>query len=145
MSKLTITAENANHIRQWLDSRGGIAVWRSQDLSRAGEEVWTPATTPDGRPAQEAGEPRWDLVFERIVSDPADVIVSVDREVKRFHVGTKRGSGLSWVVTDAGTRRIKREVEKAGKGAYYVFDYGDYKNAVIMVPDRQVSLSEYVD
>jgi len=46
-------------------------------------------------------------------------------------------------VTDGGTRRIRAEVEKAGDGAYHEFDYDDYKNAVIMAPEKEMSLSAY--
>ena len=70
--------------------------------------------------------------------------VSFDKEVKRFHVAVRLGSqGMSYKVTDGGTRRIRAEVEKAGDGAYYTFDYDDYKNAAIMAPEKEMSLSAY--
>ena len=55
-------------------------------------------------------------------------------EVKRFHVGVRMGSnGLALKVTDGGSRRIRREVSKAGEGAYYAFDYLT-QDAIILRP-----------
>lgn len=45
--------------------------------------------------------------------------------------------------TDASTRRIRAAVERAGEGAYHVFDYMT-QEAVIMRPTRQVPIAEYV-
>ena len=42
-------------------------------------------------------------------------------EVKRFHVAVRLGSqGFSLKVSDGGSRRIRREVAKAGAGAFFV-------------------------
>jgi len=55
-------------------------------------------------------------------------------EVKRFRVGLRMGSqGFLIKVTDGGSRRIRREVSKAGEGAFFVFDYSE-QSAVIMKP-----------
>ena len=59
-----------------------------------------------------------------------------DIEVKRFRVGVRWGSqGFTLKVTDGGSRRIRREVSKAGDGAYHVFDYMT-QEAVIMKPAK---------
>ena len=59
-----------------------------------------------------------------------------DIEVKRFRVGVRWGSqGFMLKVTDGGTRRIWKEVSKAGEGAYYRFDYMT-QEAVIMKPAK---------
>jgi hypothetical protein len=45
-------------------------------------------------------------------------------EVKRFHVAVRiGGQGFCLKVTDGGTRRIWRELAKAGTGSFYEFDY----------------------
>jgi ribosomal protein S6 len=132
------TIENAPRFWDWIQNRGGIAVWRSINLSNPGASWSTPADRQD-KPTWEAGS-----VPERIVTDPDQVLVSVDREVKRFHVAVRPGSqGLTLKVTDGGSRRIRREVEKAGEGAYHVFDYGDHDNAVIMAPEKTMTLREW--
>ena len=44
-------------------------------------------------------------------------------EVKRFHVATQRGRGLTIELTPGSTRRVWRELAKAGPGHHIVFDY----------------------
>lgn len=84
--------------------------------------------------------------MDRIITDPDDLEVAIDREVKRFHVAVRMGSqGMCLKVTDGGTRRIRKEVAKAGKGAYHVFDYDDWDNAVIMAPEKVVPFTQYVE
>jgi len=134
--------ENAERFLDWIKTRGGIAIWESVSLSNPGASWSTPALT-DGKPTT---KPNWQCANEpvRIITDINDVEVCVDREVKRFHVATRLGSqGLMIKVTDGGSRKIRKEVEKAGKGAYHVFDYGNYENAVIMAPEKTLSLTEW--
>lgn len=142
--KHIVTEENAAKFAEWIEKRGGIAIWRSVNLSNPGASWSSPAFDEAGRPTT---KPTWqcDTHPERIITDPAEVIVSRDKVVKRFHVAVRMGSqGMSLKVTDGGTRRIRAEVEKAGEGAYYVFDYGDEKNAVIMAPDVQMPLTQWL-
>lgn len=125
-------SENAEKFLDWIRTRGGIAVWRSHNLSNPGASWSTPALTegaPTAKPTWEAGNSR-----ERVVTDPSQVLVTWMRELKRFHVAIN-WSGLCAKLTEASSARLRRAVAKAGEGAYYVFDHhGDYKNAVIMVP-----------
>lgn len=134
--------ENAERFLDWIKNRGGIAIWESINLSNPGASWSTPAQT-DGKPTT---KPNWQCANQpaRIVTSTDDVEVAFDKEVKRFHVATRMGSqGLMIKVTDGGSRKIRKEVEKAGKGAYHVFDYGSYENAVIMAPEKTLSLTEW--
>ena len=143
MEKYVVSPDNAQRIAEWLRTRGGIAIWHSIDLSDLGRTMTTPVQNQDGTPA---GKPHWkmDSTPARIITDPAEVWVSKDVEVKRFHVGVRMGGqGLSWKVTDGGSRRIHKEVMKAGEGAYHQFDY-DTQEAVIMKPESQIPLTEYL-
>lgn len=79
----------------------------------------------------------------RIITDPSEIIVVTRREVKRFRVAVRTANGLSIKVTDAGSKRIRREVAKAGPDASYEFDYFS-QEAVIMVPDQKVPIAEYM-
>jgi hypothetical protein len=136
--KLTVTQENATLINEWLKNRGGVAVWESVNLSNPGAEVLTPADRID--------KPSWQVGNKpvRIVTDVADVLVTILKELKRFHVATRMGSqGLSVKVSDGGSRRIRREVSKAGEGATYTFDYGAFDNCVILVPEKTMTLAEF--
>lgn len=134
---LTCTIDNAPRFWDWIQNRGGLAVWQSINMSNPGASWTTPADRVE-KPTWEANDRP-----EKIVTDPDEVVVSVDKEVKRFHVGVRRSNGFMFKVTDGGSRRIRREVEKAGKGAYYIFDYEDYDNAVIIAPDQQMTLREW--
>jgi hypothetical protein len=140
-TKHTIGIENAERIDRWLRERGGIAIWQSINLSNPGASWTTPALTEDGKPypkptRQAANEPT-------IITDPADILVAKDVEVKRFHIAVRLGgNGLQYKVSDGGTRRIRKAVVNAGEGAYYVFDYAA-QEAFIMKPESTVSLGEW--
>lgn len=137
----TVSAENAAKISGWLRNRGGIAVWSSVNLSNPGAGWTTPAFKEDGTPYD---KPTWQAGNEpRVITDPADVVVSFDKEVRRFRIAIRRGSqGLSLKVSDGGTRRIRAAVARAGDGAYYTFDY-ETQEAVIMAPEKTVPLLEW--
>lgn len=109
------TIENASKMLDWIEHRGGIAVWRSVNLSNPGASWSTPALT-DGKPTP---KPTWQAASEpELVTDASNVEVCEDREVKRFRVAVKRGDSLNFVCTDASTRKIRQAVEKAGDGSY---------------------------
>ena len=137
------TAEDAEKIADWLRNRGGIAIWQSIDFSRAGQTLTTPATTTEGTPFPKPTN--WvDPTPACIISDFADVLVSKDVEVKRFHVALRLGgNGMKVKCTDASSRRIREAVDKAGEGASYVFDY-DTQEAVILRPESKVPLLDYL-
>jgi len=143
MERYIIAPGNAPKIAEWLRTRGGIATWKSVDLSDPGFSMTTPVNNADGTPAV---KPHWKLEStpSRIITDPAEVLVSKDVEVKRFHVAIRPGSqGFSFKVTDGSSRRIRAAVEKAGEGAYYEFDYST-QEAVILKPESQVPLTEFL-
>src|SRR5690348_7449879 len=118
-----VTVENAEKISFWLQERGGIAVWRSINLSNPVASWTTPVKNADGT---QVTKPTWEAANEpeRIITDPVEVLVSKDVEVKRFRVGVRAsGNGFSLKVTDGGSRRIRSAVAKAGDGSYNVVDY----------------------
>lgn len=139
--KLEVSPENAPRFIEWLLKRGGIAIWRVIDLSRPGETASTPATTEDGKPMTRPGW-AYDLTPERIITDAKDVNVVTRKEVRRFHVGVERGSGLSFQLTSAASRKVRDAVAKAGAGAAHHFDY-EAQDAIITVPDKTVPLSDW--
>lgn len=133
MEKHVIREADAPRILDWMLHRGGIAVWRSVNLSNPSGQWTTPATT-DGAPTR---RPTWeaDQKPARVIDDPNDVEVMVPREVRRFHVGVRRGTSNPYMLklTDGSTRRLRAAVAKAGDGAWYEFDYYT-QEAVIFVP-----------
>jgi len=126
----------------WLGYRGGVAVWKSIDLSHPELSWSTPAKREDGEPAT---KPTWRAADKphRTITNPEEIVVVTRREVKRFRVAVRVGHGLTINVTDAGSRRIRREVEKAGDDASYEFDYFS-QEAIITVPDQKVPIAEYM-
>jgi hypothetical protein len=141
--KHQVSPENAAKFWDWIQNRGGVAIWRSVNLSNPGASWSTPARTIDN---QLTPRPTWQAENHpsRVITDAADIEVSIDKEVKRFHVAIRRGSqGLSFKCTDASSRRIEREVAKAGEGAYHTFDYLT-QEAVIMKPEKTVPLIEWL-
>jgi len=139
--------ENVGRFLEWLKNRGGIAVWNSVNLSNPAMTWSSPVNDEEGKPfnkkrvSWQAGE------VVRIVTDINDVDVVVSKEVKRFHVAVRKGSnGMSLKVTHGGTRRIEAAKRKAAEkygDAWHEFDFGDYHNAVICVPDKKTPLSEW--
>ena len=118
-------------------------MWNSINLSNPEASWTTPAKKQNGEPT---GKPSWQAANdpERIITDPAEVEVIVPVEVKRFRIGIRLGDqGLSYKVTDGGSRRIRREVAKAREGAYYTFDY-ETQEAVIMKPNERTPLPDYI-
>jgi hypothetical protein len=142
MGPLCCTPENAPSFAEWIATRDGVALWRSVDLSDCHASWSTPLNEKDGTPTP---SPHWKAQKSpRIITQARDIVVVTHEEVKRFRVGVRRGSqGLSYKVTDGGTRRIRAAVDKAGEGAFYEFDYGT-QEAVIKAPTSTTPLDEWM-
>jgi len=138
MYKLTIDVSNAPLHATWITERGGVALWKSLDLSRP-DTIWS-------TPADKTGKPHWaaDNQPYALITDPAEIEVVQYKEVKRFHVALRVGSsGLKIKLTDASNARLNKYLVKAGDGATYAFDYGT-QEAVILVPKDTVSLATWI-
>lgn len=133
--------ENAAKFKAWIATRGGVAIWRSINLSNPGGSWSTPALQPGGQPTT---KPTWqaETTPSRIITDPAEILVTVPREVKRFHVAIRMGDSMNLTLTDGASRRVRREVAKAGDKAWYDLDRYT-QEAVILVPDREVTLDQW--
>ena len=141
MAKITTSGEHAAKLLDWIKNRNGIAVWQSIDLSNPGAQTFTPAIT-DGKPT---GKPHWRFANEpaMVITNPDEVEITKDEEVRRFHIAVRMGSqGFSVKLTDASSRKVEAAVEKAGEGAYYEFDYST-QECVIMKPVSTMPLSQY--
>ena len=130
-------------IIEYMTTRGGIQVGSSLNISNP-QELILPLNDANGvrKTTQTI------LKVDRIITDPAEIVVIVSKEWTRFHVAVQMGrQGLMLKISDGGTRRIQNEIQKAsaaGKVAWYVFDYHDENNAVIMVEDCRKPLTEYM-
>ena len=137
IEKHIVTAENAAAIWSWLTTRGGLAIWRSTNASRRGASWTTPVKAADGRlttkPTPDAAD------TPDIITDPADVLVSVDAEVNRVPVSRDPDGELSKASADA----IYGAVVKAGEGAYFRLE-PDKDDAIIYAPVEQVPITEWL-
>jgi len=145
--------ENADKFAAWIKDRGGVAIWESVNLSDPGKSWSTPATIRKGDCQGQTGDeiipypkPTWQAAdTPKIITDPALIEVYEPKEHKRFHVALRMGAqGLTLKCTDASSARIRREVKKAGEGAYYVFDY-ETQEAVIFATETIGSLKEWIE
>ena len=122
-SKITFGPENEAKAAAWLATRGGIAVWRNVNLSShaIGSETYTPANAETGEPT---GKPSWQVSFDRIVPDPAEVQVEEFAEVARCKV--VRGKyGPPCDPIARGRVKLDALLEQAGEGAWGKFDYSN--------------------
>lgn len=139
-----IVEGNAPQIADWFRTRGGICIWRSINLSNIGASWTTPLVGPDG---QQPGRPNWQAepAPSLIITDPAEVVVDTPLEVKRFHVAVRPGAqGLMLKLTDASSARLRREVEKAGEGAWHEFDYMTQEAVIFQPAGKSVPLTEWM-
>lgn len=144
MYKHDCAIENADAFVDWIKNRGGVAVWNSRNLSNPGRSLSTPNKTKEGEPFP---SPDWQVGSspDLIITDPKEIEVHKDKEVKRFHVAIRQSSnGLMLKCTDASSRRIRKAVEKAGRGAHHTFDYAS-QEAVILVPEVSCSLQDHME
>ncbi len=138
-----ILAANAEQIWKWFQERGGIAIWKSVDMSNPGRSWTTPLRDAEGNPTARQ-DWRMEQTPSLIITDPAEVVVDVPKEVKRFRVAVRAGSqGLTLKCSDASSRRIRRECAKAGQESWHEFDYAR-QEAVIFVPGESMPLPQYI-
>lgn len=133
--KIVITPEFTPKIKDWIKNRGGVAVWKSVDLSDLGKQWFTPADVTE--------KPTWksDDKPERIITSVNDVEVAFDEEKARFKVAYRSSTnGMGYKLTDTSTKKVHEAVKKAGPDAYYVFDYST-QEAVILAPTKKEILS----
>lgn len=140
--------EHAPKLKQWLETRGGIAVWVCQDLGspRIGQETFTPAMHPDGSPAT---SPHWSNGNspDRIVTDPVLVFVRSWTEVGRVKI--RRGPPYLGGVHRRDRDRLDNALAKAGDGAAWIPDYSTRQygspwfTAIIQIPSAPIPLSQF--
>ena len=138
---------NAQLIWHWIQTRGGVAIWESIDLSDLGKSWTTPVNQANGEPAT---SPSWQAANAptRIITDPGEIDVVKTLVVKRFHVGIRMGAqGMTLKLTDGATRRVRAAVAKAAENradneAWHEFDYGT-QEALICVPGEVTPLKDW--
>lgn len=141
-----IKPEHVKLFDQWLRERGGLAMWPSVNLSNLGQSWTTPRLQDNGDPAT---KPNWQAAHEpnRIITDPAEVVVEVPALFKRSHIAIRRSSnGLSTKLTDASARRLDRMLAQAKDkygSVWYEFDYSA-QDVVVYYAAETVPLVEWL-
>ncbi len=126
--KIEISTDNVPAITDWLATRGGVAVWESLDLARAGQRTFTPA---------DCTKPSWHYGNTpiAIITDPADITVCHEALFKAVPVALRR-NGMMLTLTDASQRKVDKIMaacrEKHGD-AFYKRDVLPTANASIGV------------
>ncbi len=136
-SKFTVQCEesNAQKYWDWIQDRGGLAIWESQNLSNPGASWITPATirqgdcegftneSPDANVILPYPQPTWQAGKEpaRLVIDPKQVGVYTAELYKAFRVGLV-GREMSLVLTSGAQRKVDKHMaeckEKHGDSFY---------------------------
>src|ERR1019366_2168301 len=119
-------------------TRGGLAIWRSTKPSRPRASWTTPAKTAYGAPITKPTPDATDTP-ERIITDPADVMVSVDAEANRVPVSRDPDGGLSQASADA----VYAAVVKAGEAAYFRLEQ-DKDEAIIYACVGQTPITDWL-
>lgn len=130
-------------LKSWIESRGGIAVWKSINLSNPGKEIFTPALTEDNKPYP---KPSWEVSNQpyEIIKSLEDIIIIIPKEIKRFKVFTRISSnGLSIRLTDSSSQKVRR-YESGYENSWHEFDY-ENQQAVILIPDKEILAYEYLN
>ena len=128
-------------MREWLEHRGGLAIWECLDLSDPGKTWTTPALSKDGKPTE---KPHWAAgKVLATITDISKVTVTVPKQVRRFHVAIRLGAnGLKVKLTDGASRRVRAALAKAGEDSWHEFDYMT-QDALIFVPGEKVPLKDW--
>lgn len=112
----------APKIREWLATRGGVNVWRNQDLgsSTVGNLAFTPVHDAEGN--RQAGSPHW-----RYGHEPEAVVTEASGFVVQTYIpagivkARTRGYGRMGVHL-ADKARLDSALDKAGPGATWGWD-----------------------
>jgi hypothetical protein len=129
MNTLQVSEENAPKFLEWLRTRGGLSVWVSKDIGGdCGASVTTPYKDANGNVNT---APHWKHTNtpERVITDPADVEVCIDKPVESFEIKFKT-SGHRLVLHAASQRKLGAALARAGENAYYVFGEKDGPNRI---------------
>lgn len=141
--KVECTEENAPKFLKWVRERGGVALWKSVNLSNPSASWTTPATIRKGDCEGQEGDeiipypkPNWQVGAPEVITDAKDIGVYADELYKAIPVALKL-SGMNYVLTDGSNRKVKKLLEdcKALHGDSH------YKKGVL--PDEDHSIGVY--
>jgi len=136
--------EHAHKFADWIANRGGVAVWKSLDLSDPTRSWSTPANTIEGTPIT---KPTWQAsnAPDRIITSADDIDVFESKVVKTLRIAVRVGSqGFTLKLTDASTSKVNEALKKAGSGSFYRFGGWDGKDCEIHAITGTITLAEWL-
>jgi hypothetical protein len=139
MEKLYCSPENAKLFAEWIETRGGIATWKSANLSNLNQSWSTPFLKADG---EKVTKPTWQAFDEasQVTTDINDVIVEIPKEVARVKIALER-SGMKVNLTRASSKRLHDKLASIGDNCWYQFED---KETIIFVAEKQIPLADYL-
>lgn len=152
IDRFVVQEENAHKAAKWLRTRGGIAEWKSHDLSNPGAGCFTPALT-DGKPTP---SPHWRYTGnpKRVITDPNDIAIVESKEVERFKVKLQM-KGHRIELTKRSTNMVLHAMSCYPDGSWHFASTGSGSGSlahglnygedcvVVTVPDKTTPLSEH--
>lgn len=136
---ISVTSDIARQVAEWINKRGGVALWRSVNLSMPDREWITPIDAP--RPSWMAGEQP-----AEVARHIKDVEVKVVRDAKKIRVYLDRKHhGMKILLTAASTKRLRKWLDKFHPSSYR-FEADMFGNpiAVIYRIERTIPLDEFI-
>ena len=142
-------ADNARKFWNWIQTRGGVAKWQSENLSNPSASWSSPATIRRGDyegPQASEGSPDDILPYPKptwqagnnptVVTSPKEIGVFVSKLYKAFPVGLRSGSGFSTVITDAAQRKVDKYLDECNE------KHGDsfYKKGVLDIDGASIGI-----
>lgn len=99
------TVDNAPKFLDWIRNRGGVAVWKSINLSNPGASWSSPANNKDGTPME---KPSWQSTNTPVIfTNPDEIGVATDALFEAFPVALKQ-NGMFLHLTDGSQRRVDK-------------------------------------
>ena len=133
--------QDAHKILEWMETRGGLALWHTHDLSNPGQTWTCPLRDAAGKYAT---KPTWSAgQIHRVIDDVHDAVVEVPKEIGRWRVAVERRGSMYLKCTTTSSRKIKR-FQAAHPGSFYNFDYS-VQEVVFFVADSITPIKQWVD
>ena len=133
---LSINIKNYEKIKSWIETKNGVAVWNSINLSNPGGEWLTPYKNENG---EIYTKPNWQCSNKPtiIITSLSDIKVIKPKEIKRFPIAIRKSAnGLMLKLTDHSSTKVKKAIKEAGEKSWYEFDYNT-QEAIIFIPDNE--------
>lgn len=120
---MKIKRTDVPRILNWLQERGGIAVWESKSLSYPGR-CYTPANILGSQEPTPSPHWKYGNTPARVITDRTEITVYDEHLFKMFPVSLRRG-GNGWVtkLTDSSMRKLNKvmaECEEIHGNAHWI-------------------------